>query len=74
MIVDDISEMIAKKLNMSPVLIREINRIQWKMLHKEMQSGDFNPVQIFYIGKYSRKLTKQENIAAYTSESSKGDI
>lgn len=74
MIVDEISEIVAKKLNLSPVQVREINRIQWKMLHKEMQSGEFKPVQIFYIGKFSRKLSKEENIAAYTNESSKGNI
>jgi hypothetical protein len=74
MIVDDISEMVAKKLGLSLMQVREINRIQWKMLHKEMQSGEFNSVQIFYIGKFSRKLTKEENIAAYTNESSKRDI
>lgn len=74
MIVDEISEMVAKRLNLSPVQVREINRIQWKMLHKEMQSGEFHPVQIFYIGKFSRKLSKEENIAAYTNEPSKGNI
>lgn len=74
MIVDEISEIVAKRLNLSPVQVREINRIQWKMLHKEMQSGEFHPVQIFYIGKFSRKLTKEENIAEYTNEPSKGNI
>ncbi len=69
MVVDDISEIVAKKLGISLMQVREINRIQWKMLHKEIQSGFFNPVQIFYIGKFSKKLSKQENIAAYTNES-----
>lgn len=74
MIVDEISEIVAKRMNLSLVQVREINRIQWKMLHKEMQSGEFHPVQIFYIGKFSRKLTKQENIAAYTNEPSRRDL
>lgn len=53
--IDEISEIIAKELNIHPIIVKEINRIQWKFLHKEMQSGDFNPVNIFYIGKFTAK-------------------
>ncbi len=60
MILDEISEIVAKKLGLSPIQVKEINRMQWKFLHKEMQSGDFNPIQIFYIGKFNAKLTKHK--------------
>lgn len=56
MLVDEISEIVAKQLNLSPIQVKAINRIQWKFLLKEMQSGDFNSVQMFYIGKFSKKL------------------
>lgn len=61
MLVDEISEIVAKQLNLSPIQVKAINRIQWKFLLKEMQSGDFNPVQIFYIGKFSKKLNIDEH-------------
>lgn len=56
LLIDEISEKIAKKLELSPVQVKSINRIQWKFLLDQMQSGNFNPVQIFYIGKFSKKL------------------
>jgi len=52
MSVDDISESVAKKLGLSELTVKHIARMQWKMLHKEIQSGEFNPVQIFYLGKF----------------------
>ena len=57
--IDEISEIVAKELNLHPNLVKYINRMQWKFTHKEIQSGDFKPVQIFYIGKFTRKLDRK---------------
>ena len=59
--IDEISNVVAKKLNLSPVLVEQIARIQWKMLHKEIESGEFNPVQIFYLGKFFKNKKYNED-------------
>ncbi len=59
--IEDISKIVAKELNLHVSYIDEINRIQWKFLHKEMQSKQFYPVNIFYIGKFIRKKSRGEN-------------
>ncbi len=77
--IEELSDIVAKRLKLHSNLVNEINRIQWKFLHKEIQSGEFNPVQIFYIGKFNHKLTKK-GIPLHVilnkkkNESSKGDI
>lgn len=60
MLIDEIAEIVAERLQLSPIQVKAINRIQWKFLLNEMQSGKFNPVQIFYIGKFSKKLNIDE--------------
>lgn len=59
--IEDLSKLTAKSLDLHPNLVEEINRIQWKFLHKEMQSKDWLPINIFYIGKFSRKKNRAEN-------------
>lgn len=51
---DRLSEKIAKELKLSEAQVKTINRIQYKFLLEEMQSGDFNSVQLIYIGKYHK--------------------
>ena len=48
MIIDEISDIVAKRMNLSSVQVKAINRIQWKFLTKEIQSGDFKSVNLFY--------------------------
>jgi putative sterol carrier protein len=80
--VDEISTKVAEELNLHPNLVKQINRIQWKFTHKEIQSGDFNPIQIFYIGKFSRKLDRKstwvinkiQSKKRENEQSSKGNI
>ncbi len=74
--IEELSSIVAKNLNLNVNQVTEINRIQWKFLHKEIQSGDFNPVNIFYIGKFTVKKTKKGipfNIAFKKDESDKGN-
>lgn len=77
MSIDEISEITAKKLNLHPIQVKMINRIQWKFLTKEIQSGNFKTVQLFYIGKFQKKMSKQDVIDKWgdkTNESDKRDI
>jgi len=53
--IDEISEKVAKKLNMKEHDVRMINRSQWKLLHETMQSGSLDAVKIMYLGKFSKK-------------------
>lgn len=53
---DDISERLAKELNVDKYKLKEINRSQWKLLMDTMQQGDLKGVKIMYIGKFSKKL------------------
>lgn len=61
MLVDEISEIVAKRLNLNPLMLKSINRIQWKFLLEEMQSGKLNTVQVFYVGKFTKSLKLDEN-------------
>ena len=75
MIIDEISDIVAKRMNLSSVQVKAINRIQWKFLTKEIQSGDFKSVNLFYIGKFQKKMSKQDVIDKWGDNgSSKRDI
>ena len=52
---DEISEKVAEKLNMSVHDVKAINRAQWRLLHDTMQSGSLDAVSIIYLGKFSKK-------------------
>lgn len=56
--VDDIAEKTSKRLNKNSEKVKLINRIQWKFLKEQIESGEFNPVQIFYLGKFYRNARK----------------
>jgi len=62
--IEELSKIVSTKLGMSEHYVNEINRIQWKFLHKEIQSGDFKPVGIIYLGKFNLK----DNIAKRRKE------
>lgn len=65
--VDDISENIAKELNLSPHKVREVNRVQWKFLLDTIQSGTFDPVHIIYLGKW-HKNKRYDNPKKYKKD------
>jgi nucleoid DNA-binding protein len=52
--VDDISGKVAKELNLSEHQVKEINRVQWKVLLDTMQEGEFKSVQMIYLGKFHK--------------------
>ncbi len=60
--IDELSKVVYDKSDkkISALKVAEINRIQWKFLLNEIQSGEFNSVQIFYIGKFFKKKSKSE--------------
>ena len=54
--IKDISRKVSLKLNIKEHVVEEINRSQWKLLHKIMQEGNLYPVKIMLIGKFSKKV------------------
>jgi hypothetical protein len=64
--ISDISDIIAKRLNIPKKVIEEINRSQWNLLKDEMQCWDYNTVKIFYIGKFTKKKKKTEKQLYYS--------
>jgi len=59
--IDEISEIVAKELNANELTIKEINRSQWKLLHKIMQETGSEPVKVIYLGKFSKRLKSNSN-------------
>ena len=54
--IDEISDKLAKELNIDKYTLREVNRSQWKYLLNTMQDGKLEAVKIMYLGKFSKKL------------------
>jgi len=52
--IDQISEKLCKELNLSEHQVKEINRVQWKVLLDTMQEGEFKSVQMIYLGKFHK--------------------
>jgi len=52
--IDDISEKVAKELNLSEHQVKQINRVQWKFLLDRIQDGEFKAVQLMYLGKWHK--------------------
>lgn len=49
---DEISNKIAKDIGVDELLVRQINRSQWKLLVDTIRSGTFDPVNMIYLGKF----------------------
>lgn len=60
--IEELSKIVSSELKMSEYVVSEINRLQWKFLHKQIQSDDFKPVGIMYIGKFSVKNSKAKQL------------
>ena len=52
---DDISKQVAKDLGEKEFIVREINRIQWKIVFDNIRSNE-NNVKLIYLGKFSKKI------------------
>lgn len=61
MLIDELSEKVAKKLGKSPVLVTQINRVQWKFLLDIMQNGEMKGVSFMYLGKFVKNAKYDEN-------------
>lgn len=61
--IDEISEIVAERLGVDKEKVKRINRVQWRFLMENMQTGEFKPLSIFYIGKFI-KNKRYENQAA----------
>lgn len=61
MLINEISERVAKELGLSPVLVTQINRVQWKFLLNTMQSGEMKGVSFMYLGKFIKNAKYDEN-------------
>lgn len=84
MLIDEISNKVAKELNLNKIDVEYVNRLQWKLLMETMQQGEFKPVQIFYLGKFfknkkygpdGRKITKKQRMGITNgTKTNKGNI
>ncbi len=61
MLIDEVSERVAKDLGLSPVLVTQINRIQWKFLMNTMQNGEMKGVSFMYLGKFVKNAKYDNN-------------
>lgn len=57
---EDLSEIVAKKLNISKSVIREINQFQWELAKTEFRNNEMKTVKIIYLGKFTKKLTNSD--------------
>lgn len=52
--IDQVSGKVAKELGLSPILVDQINRVQFKFLLETMQSGSMSGVSHIYLGKFTK--------------------
>ena len=50
--IDLVTGRVAKELELSPLVVDQINRIQYKFLMETMQSGSMSGVSMIYVGKF----------------------